>query len=284
MDNGINSSPTDPPRDDRVLSITRLLAAAVIPFLVAAFLILYLSPEDTTDLFAWSIASPLTTSLMGAGYLGGAYFFARVLTGDQWHRVGGGFPAVAVFTAVMLAATLLHWDTFDPGHWPFLVWLAIYIVTPAIVPAVWWINRRRDPVIPEAAVGLLPPQAGWFLLLAGLGLAGSAAFLFLWPAAAIDLWPWPLTPLTARVLAGWLALLAAGALAMARERRWSGWRIPVQSILLWQILLLAAFYLRRDAFGPAGPVNWYTGFTLLGVVASATFYLLMERRRRSVEP
>ena len=83
MDNRINSFPTDPQRDDSILSVTRLLAGAVIPFLVAAFLILYLSPEDTANLFAWSIASPLTTSLMGAGYLGGAYFFARVLAGDN---------------------------------------------------------------------------------------------------------------------------------------------------------------------------------------------------------
>lgn len=280
------SADTTTPRDDAlgddaILPVTRLLAAAVIPFLVVAFIILYFLPQETGRRFAWEIASPLTTALMGAGYLGGAYFFARVLGERRWHRVGGGFPSVTVFTVVMLAATFLHWDTFNPGHWPFLVWFAIYILTPIAVPAVWWLNRRRDPGTAEANDALLPPVAGRAVLVAGALLLVIAAVLFLFPRAAVELWPWPLTPLTARVMAGWQALLGVGALAMGREERWSGWRIPLQSILIWQALLVTAFFLRRDAFGPGGPFNWFTLYTLLGLLAAAAFYLLMERRRRS---
>ncbi|HEY1409688.1 MAG TPA: hypothetical protein VF434_12145, partial [Promineifilum sp.] len=62
-------------QDDAILPSTRLVAAGVIPFLIAAFIILYLLPGTTGERFAWEIGSPLTAALMGAGYLGGAYFF-----------------------------------------------------------------------------------------------------------------------------------------------------------------------------------------------------------------
>jgi len=267
--------------DDRILPLTRGVAAAVIPFLVAAFVILYVMPQSTARLFAWEIASPLTTALMGAGYLGGAYFFGRVLTGHHWHRVGRGLPSVAVLTVVMLAATLLHWDTFDPGHWPFLVWLVIYIITPVVVPLVWWRNRPADRGAPEADDVWLSPAVGRFMVAAGVLLLLGAVMLFIRPGPAVAWWPWPLTPLTARVLAGWGALLGMGALGLGRERRWSAWRIPFQSILIWQLLLAAAFVLRRPAFGPGGLFNWFTLFTVGGILAAAVCYGRMERRRRT---
>ncbi len=84
------------------------------------------------------------------------------------------------------------------------------------------------------------------------------------------------------MLAGWGALLGGGALALASERRWSAWRIPFQSILIWQLLLAAAFVLRRSAFAPGGWLNWFTLFTLGGILVAAEFYRRMERRRRTL--
>ena len=280
LTNTIRTIPPTAPGDEMILPLTRWLAVAVIPFLLAAFIILYLFPATTARFFAWEIASPLTAALMGAGYLGGAYFFGRVPAARRWHHVGGGFPPVAVFTAVMLATTLLHWDTFDPGHWPFLVWLTLYIATPVLVTLAWRRNRPRDPLTPAPGDVLLPAAAGVVLAAAGGLLLAGAVFLFAQPAAAIAWWPWPLTPLTARVLAGWLALLGAGALALRGERRWSAWRIPLQSILLWQALLVVAFGLRRDAVGAGGALNWFTLFTTAGLLVAAVFYLTMERPRR----
>lgn len=270
-------------QDDAILPATRLVAAGVIPFLIAAFLILYFLPGETGRLFAWEITSPLTAALMGAGYLGGAYFFARLLGERRWHRVAAGFPPVAVFTAAMLAATLLHWQTFDPGHWVFLVWLVIYIITPVVVPLVWWHNRRRDPGAAEPGDVVVPRAAGVALWVVGVGLAAAGAFLFLATDMAMAIWPWPLTPLTARVVAGWHLLLGAGALALAREWRWSAWRLPLGSIIVWQSLLLAASVWRRSAFGPAGALNWYTIFIVAGVITAVMFGLLMERRRWNVQ-
>lgn len=281
----ISSNPVTsaaPAHDDAILPATRLVAAAVLPFLLAAFLILYIWPETTGRLFAWEIASPLTAAWMGAGYLSGAYFFARVLTGRRWHHVSGGFLPIAAFTAAMLLATLLHWQTFDPAHWPFRVWLALYLVTPVLVPALWVINRRRDNGAPEAADRLVPVLLGRVLFVVGLLMAAGALFLLLAPAAAAEVWPWPLTPLTARVLAGWQALLAVGLLTISRERRWSAWRIPLHTILIWQGGLLLAFVLRGGVFGPAGPLNWFTVYSLAGFLALMALLIFMEHRRRSV--
>lgn len=281
----ISSNPAPsaaPARDDAIMPITRLVAAAVLPLLLAAFLILYVWPETTGRLFAWEIASPLTAAWMGAGYLGGAYFFARVLTERRWHRVGGGFLPIAAFTAAMLLATLLHWDTFDPAHWPFRVWLALYLVTPVLVPALWVINRRRDDGAPEAGDRIVPTLLGRVLFGVGLLMATGALFLLLAPAAAAKVWPWPLTPLTARVLAGWLALLAVGMVTISRERRWSAWRVPLHTVLIWQGLLLLAFALRGDAFGPGGRLNWFTVFSWAGFLALAALLIFMERRRRTI--
>jgi hypothetical protein len=266
--------------DDAIRPLTRGVAAAVIPFLLAAFIILYLFPGSTGRLFAWEIASPLTAALMGAGYLGGAYFFGRVLAGRRWHEVAAGFPPVAVFTVIMLAVTLLHWANFNTGNWPFWVWLGLYLLTPILVTLAWWSNRPADPRRSEPGDALLPPAAGIVATAAGLALLAAAIGLFVMPERAAELWPWPLTPLTARVVAGWLALLGVGALALRGERRWSAWRVPLQSVLLWQALLAVAFVWRREAFGPGGPLNWFTLFTIGGLIVAAGFYLVMERRRR----
>lgn len=272
--------PTGAARDDAILSATRRVAAGIIPFLIAAFVVLYLLPSQTGRLFAWEIASPLTAALMGAGYLGGVYFFARLLLETRWHRVGAGFLPVVTYTVVMLATTLLHWNTFDPTHWAFLIWLTIYVLTPVILLLVWRQNRRRDPGTPEAGDAAIPTAAAIMTFIAGVGLIVAAAIMLVLPDTAAAFWPWPLTPLTARVLAGWYLLMGAGAVVLGRERRWSAWRIPLSSILFWQSLLLIAFIVRRDSFGPAGPLNWYTGLTLAGVVAAAALWFYMDSRRK----
>lgn len=266
-----------PGRDDRLLPLTRAVAWLVIPFLLAAFVILYVDGRHTANWFAWEIGSRLTTALMGAGYLGGSYLFLRTALGGSrppaspaaagptavgWHQVQIGFLPVTVFTVAMLLATLLHWDKFLTDHWPFWVWLALYVITPLLVPFVWWRNRRTDPGRPAAGERLIP---GW--LRVAVGLIGAAMLAlsvaaFARPQLLIPLWPWALTPLTARVMAGWHALLGTGALAMSGEERWSGWVIPMQSIAIWMLLLAGALLWHRDELGAAGLVNWYTVFVL----------------------
>ena len=87
----------------------------IAPVLFLAFVTLYGAPGSTGLYFAWEISPELTPLLMGAGYGAGVYFFCRVVTVGEWHRVHLLFPGIAVFTLAMLIATVLHWEAFNHG-------------------------------------------------------------------------------------------------------------------------------------------------------------------------
>jgi hypothetical protein len=74
-------------RDDRVLAYTRVLSLAIVPFLLAAFVVLYLLPGDTKRLFAWPIKPTMTSMVLASAYFGGAYFFVRVVFEPRWNVV-----------------------------------------------------------------------------------------------------------------------------------------------------------------------------------------------------
>src|SRR5262249_24202184 len=99
-------------RDDRVLGFTRGPSLVMVPFLLAAFVILCLLPGRTGQLFAWPIRPSLTTRVLASAYLGGAYFFVRVAAERRWTAVRNGLPAVFVFATLLGIATVIHWDRF----------------------------------------------------------------------------------------------------------------------------------------------------------------------------
>src|SRR4051794_11788642 len=53
-------------RDDRVLAETRVLGAVIVPFLLVAFGLLYLFPDDTRHWFAWDVRPTLTPLIRDA--------------------------------------------------------------------------------------------------------------------------------------------------------------------------------------------------------------------------
>src|SRR5437763_11941566 len=95
-------------RDDRVLGTTRALSAFIVPFLLVAFVVLYGWPGSTKRLFAWTIAPPLAPMILGAVYIGGAYFFVRAFLATEWHTVKVGFIPVTTFASLLGVATALH--------------------------------------------------------------------------------------------------------------------------------------------------------------------------------
>ena len=216
---------------DRVLPATRFVAFALVPVLTAAFIILFFQARNTGDNFAWSIRPPMTAVVMGSGYLGGAYYFARMAWRTRWHETGVALPAVSVFATFMLVATVVHWDRFNHDHLAFWLWVALYIAAPPLVLGLWWANRSEDPhILDDTATA----TAGRILLfgLAG-GSAAVSAALLLNPGDWSGWWPWALSPLTARVISGWFALAAIASFLLARENRPSAWRIPLEATFVW---------------------------------------------------
>jgi hypothetical protein len=212
---------TTPHRDDHVYLFTRLLAVFIIPFLIVAAIILYLLFERTGELFAWPIKPPLTAMMLGSAYLGGIYFFARVALNRQWHTVKVGFPPVIVFASLLGIATFLHWDRFTHDHISFFTWTALYVTTPFLVFGTWWFNRRTDPHTPDAAEAIIPHTLRWVLGCVGALTLIISLLLFLVPQAMMAVWPWTLTPLTARVAGAMFALPGLAGLGIASDQCWT---------------------------------------------------------------
>lgn len=235
-------------------------------------------------LFAWTIKPTMTPLLMGAGYISGSYFFVRLVMGGKWHMFTRGFLPIATFTWFMGLATVLHWDKFDHDHPSFYAWLALYAITPFLVPLLWLRNRRADPGGMEA--GDVPVPAGLRRVTGTLGLVmlAIALIVFIFPDLAISNWPWTLTPLTARVVAGWFALPGVVGLAFAADRRWSAWRITLQSQLAGLALILAGVARAWGEFNTSKPVTWVFLFGITGLLAYLTWiYLTMESRRKRAQ-
>jgi hypothetical protein len=264
-----------PVQDDRILRQTRIVLIVVVPFLLLAFLILYFFPDLSGERFAWGIKPHMTALFIGSGYLAGAYMFVFAIFGKHWHRVKGAFPPVTAFTVSMLLATIIHWDRFDIHHFPFQLWLILYVVTPFIVPYLWIKNRVTDPGTPEAGDLIVPTYAKWaFMAFGGLGI-GMGIFMFILPQPMIAIWPWALSPLTARILAGWFGLLGVGGFYVSQDSRWSVWQVPLQSITFWGILILIGAFINPQDFSH-GVWNPFTIGTLVVILLLAAFQIGMK--------
>jgi hypothetical protein len=268
-----------PDQDDRILLQTRLVLIVVVPFLLLAFLILYIFPDLSGERFAWAIKPHMTALFIGSGYLAGAYMFAFAIFGKRWHRVKAAFPPVTTFTVAMMLATIIHWDRFDITHFPFQLWLILYVITPFLVPYLWIKNRVTDPGTPEPDDLAVPALAK--LAFTGFGVIGigMALFMFISPQSMIPVWPWALSPLTARIMGGWFGLLGVGGFYAGQDNRWSAWRVPLQSITFWGILILIGAFMNPQDF-TNGVWNLFTIGTATVILLLTTFHIGMEFRRK----
>jgi hypothetical protein len=269
-------APDQHPSDDRVLPVTRAVAVAIIPFLLIAFVVLYFWPADTGRLFAWPIKPPLTAMVLASVYLGGAYFFLRAARASSWHTIKAGFPPVATFAGLLGIATLVHWDKFSHSHVAFWLWAGLYFTTPFLVAGVWLANRRFEDRTLHGDVVVTPPVAR---IVGAIGVLAvvTGLFLFVFPQAAIDVWPWTLTPLTARVM-GAIFMLGRAAVGAFNERRWSAFRLMVQVEVFMLALILVAAVRAGGDLAPSNALTWLFGAGFAGtLIASIVLYVRMEQ-------
>jgi hypothetical protein len=277
-------SSSDLAHDDRILPETRWLAALIIPFLVVAFIILYFWPHDTDKLFAWTITPIMTPMMLAAAYLGGIYFFARVLLAKQWHQVKLGVLPVTTFASLLGIATILHWDRFNHGHIAFFTWAALYFTTPFLVFAVWLRNRMTDPGLAEPDEVIIPRVIRLLIGIIGVITLAVSLLLFLQPALMIRLWPWILTPLTARVVGAMFALPGVVGLGIALEKRWSAARIILEAQAFSIAMILIAAARAWGDFQQSNPTTWlFVGGLSFLLVALAVLYAGIEIRRNALK-
>jgi hypothetical protein len=273
-------------RDDRVFGSTRLLGAIIVPFLLVAFALLYVFPDDTRHWFAWDVQPTITPLIMGAGYIAGAYFFVRVARETRWHRIQVGFLPVTAFTLFMAIGTFAHLDRFAEAHVAFWIWVGLYVTTPVLVPLAWWRNRATDPGTPEPGEPPLPGFMRPALLIAGALQSAVALALLLSPATMIEHWPWTLTPLTAQTLGGWFALPGVTALMMGLDGRWSAIRITLESQLIGLALILVGTARAWEDVDTANGLAYafVAGVAALFVALLALEWAMVARERASAPP
>jgi hypothetical protein len=82
--------------DDRLLPATRWAALVIFIVLVPAVIVLWGTPGETADRWAWTIKPDLTPIFLGSGYGAGAYFFWRTFRATGAGHDGRLLQRVAV--------------------------------------------------------------------------------------------------------------------------------------------------------------------------------------------
>ncbi len=200
-----------------------------------------------------------------AAHLGAAYwrrlycrrvFFARLILDKKWHRVQAGFLPITAFTIFMFAATILHWDRFHHGALNFYLWTIIYAITPLLAPFIWWRNQQTGVTdLEEQDVRF---SAFVRSALKMIGIVGVLAFVivFIQPTLLIAIAPWKMTPLTARIFAGWTLLTLCSMASLGFDGRWSATRTLMESALVGIVLCVLALPRMWGDLNPANPLTY----------------------------
>jgi hypothetical protein len=209
---------------------------------VAGFLLFPLA-EETDRFFSWTIEPPLTAAFMGAAYWAAFVLIAWTARAATWESARPTLVPVATIGVLLLVATLIHLDKFDLDSIFGWFWLIVYCALPPVLAALVWAQSRR-PSEPAPPGRPIPGPLRAALLLQTLVIGGIGAVMFVAPSTAEDLWPWTLTPLTARAVSAFLigfAVAAAYAAADNRLERFAGAAYAYATLGALELLAAAVF-------------------------------------------
>jgi hypothetical protein len=211
-----------------LLPAMRILLGAFAVLTALATVALFVLATTTADTFAWTIQPPLTAAFLGAGYAAGFVLVVLSMRASIWADVRVPVLTIFVFVVLTLVATLVHLDKlhFDDDFTALgalakgaaWFWLTVYVVLPLAMLVLLVVQERAPGGDPPAR----HPVPG--VLRAALGVESAVLLavgvpLYAVPTTAATLWPWELTPFTARVTAAWLLAfgLAAALAAVAGD-------------------------------------------------------------------
>jgi hypothetical protein len=244
--------------------VTRWMRAMLLlgTFLVTlAGLQLYFATTRTDEWFAWTIDSSLTAAFLGAFYWTSVPLALLSARRRLWVEARVGLVGVQVFVWVTLAATLLHLDKFhfsstaSVARGAAWLWLLIYVVDPPLLTLAYLDQLRRPDADPPPSH--LPP--GWFNALLGTQAAVTlvtGALLFVAPEQMARVWPWPLTPLTARAMSAWLLGLGFVLIGARRENDLYRLRPAAISYVVLGVLQAVALVRYGDEASWSSPAMW----------------------------
>lgn len=258
-----------------------LMAFAVLT--VLGFGALFVLAGQSARFFAWTIDPPITAAFMGAGYGAGFVLVLLALRIRIWAHARVSVITVLVFTLLTLVATLLHLDRFhfaDPiptARFAAWFWAFVYVAIPLAMLVVIPGQERLRGLDPAKRL----PLPGWLaavLAVQGTILLVTGVGLFLFPATREALWPWPLTPLTARAVASWLIAFGLAAWLAIRERDLERLQVAAVAYVVFGVLEVAVLVRYADVVQWAEPSAAVYLLVLLSVIPTGAFGWWAVRR------
>jgi hypothetical protein len=250
--------------------------------LVAGVLLFVLS-EQTDRSFSWTIKPPLTAAFIGASYWAALVLIAWSASRRSWARARAALPPVMVIAVLLLVATLIHVDRFHKDSVFGWFWIVVYVIVPPALGFLLW-RQLRSPGEDAPGRQPLPGPLRALIWAQGLAMLGVGAALFVAPTDADAIWPWALTPLTARAVGAFVFGFGVAAADAARRndlRGFEGSAFAYTALGALQLLALARY--SGDLTG-ADVDSWiYAGF-LASVCAAggyASLRALASRRLSS---
>jgi hypothetical protein len=261
--------------------LTRELRAVLWLFaalaLVAGFLLFPLAKE-TDRFFSWTIQPPLTAAFMGAAYWAAFVLIGWAARKATWEQARPALVPVTTIAVLLLVATLIHLDKFDFDSIFGWFWTIVYISVPPVLALLVWAQSRR-PAGPVSPARPVPAPLRAALVLQGLAMGALGAVMFIEPSTADDLWPWMLTPLTARAVSAFLIGFAAAALYAAADNRVERFAGAAYAYTALGALELAAAAIFAGDFDGGARTALYVCFcvTVLAVGAAGLRTLRLRR-------
>jgi hypothetical protein len=260
-----------------LLPATRVLLLASTVLTALGFGALYLLAETTDRSFAWTIQPPLTAAFLGAGYGAGLVLVVLALRDGQWMHARLPLYTILVFVGLTLVPTLLHVDRLHiaaefadtsgglakGAAW---FWLAVYIGLPVVMIPVLLLQERAAGMDPPN-LHPVPGRLRVALVVESVLLVFPGLFMFAAPETAAMLWPWQLTPFTARVVAAWLIAFGVTA-AYAAVGDLARLRIGTIAYAAFGILTLLAIARYPGSYQWDRPSGWILIGAMLGIVVT----------------
>jgi hypothetical protein len=262
------------------LALRAWLAVEVL-FGIGAVMAIGRAPENSAINFAWPIQPVVMAALLGGFYITSAPLFLLPLFAKRWEMIRVMILPAALFCTVQLVATFLHWDKFSVGTIPFYVWFASYLLPPPIFVAAYLWHQSRAGSNQAVSGDPIPSWLNRLLVICGGILTIIAVLTFIFPNFLIPIFPWKLTPLTARSLSGWLIAVGTIMLWMSRENDRTRARLATPMLILLLPVLLMQMLRFADQVNWGSPVLWI-GLFLFAVVGFCGLYLANGSWRESL--
>jgi hypothetical protein len=192
-------------QDQNLAPIARQLVWILFVLAIANGVFLYVFPQLAETHYAWPIKPPINAAFMGAGYLAGVMATGLVLfKARRWRSVRPLFPAFFALGLSLFVATVLHIDRFKWSYVLTWMWTVIYFAIPIGSAMVWYLHEKNSATLPARDSRLQAIRMTSVLL--GVIVTTLAILLFFIPQLFLEIWPWQISPLMARVFAGWYFL------------------------------------------------------------------------------